>query len=116
MAIDENTYGFEKQDAQALLRHIGGGDEEYPEGRVRGGSGTQDRLFKTPGGGIPAATGTGPYTFGSAACTPVNADGTVGSGTVTIKNIVNVAIAASVVIKAAKVGDIWVVDVASCGS
>lgn len=116
MTIDQNTYGFEKQDAQALLRHVGGGDEEYQEGRVRGGSGTQDRLFKTPGGGIPAATGTGPYTFGSADCTPVNADGTMGSGTVTITNIVDVAIAANVPIKAAKVGSLWVVDVAGCGA
>lgn len=114
MATDQTTYGFEKQDALALLRHVGGGDDTYQEVRTRGGG--NDRLFKTPGGGIPAATGSGPYTFGTAACTPVNPDGTVGSGTVTITNIVNQAIAASVVIKAAKVGSIWVVDVASCGA
>lgn len=75
-----------------------------------------DRLFKTPGGGIPAATGSGPYTFGTAACTPVGLAGVVGSGTVTITNIVNKAIAANVVIKAAPVEGGWVVDVASCGA
>jgi hypothetical protein len=40
----------------------------------------------------------------------------VASGTVTIKNIVNRAIAGNVVVKASRVGDIYVVDVASCGS
>ena len=104
MATDDTTYGFEKQDALALLRHVGGGDETYQEGRPRGG-GNRDRLFKTPGGGIPAASGSGPYTFGSAACTPVSLAGVVGSGTVTITNVVNQAIAANVVIKAAKVED-----------
>lgn len=72
-------------------------------------------LAKTPVGGIPAATGSGPYTFGSAVCMLVGDDGTVGSETVTVKNIVNQAIAANVVIKAARVGASYVVDVASCG-
>lgn len=71
-------------------------------------------LVKTPGGGIPAASGSGPYTFGSAACTPVGDDGVVGSGTITVKNIVNQAIAANVIGKAEKVGSIYVIDVASC--
>lgn len=73
------------------------------------------RLFKTPGGGIPAASGSGPYTWGSATCTEVDEDGTVLGTTETIKNIVNQAIAANVVIKASPVGDSWFVDVASCG-
>lgn len=73
-------------------------------------------LAKTPMGGIPAATGAGPYTWGSASCTRVGTDGVVASGTVTIKNIVNRAIAGNVVVKASRVGDIYVVDVASCGS
>lgn len=72
-------------------------------------------LAKTPAGGIPAASGTGPYIWGSATCTRVGDDGVVGSETITITNIVNQAIAANVVIKAAKVGAIYVVDVASCG-
>lgn len=73
-------------------------------------------LAKTPIGGIPAMTGTGPYTWGSADCTPINEDGTVGSGTVTIKNIVTDSIAGEVVIKANLVGAVYVVDTASCGS
>lgn len=81
-----------------------------------GGSGSSSILAKTPSGGIPAATGSGPYTWGSAACTPVSSDGTVGSGSVSIVNIVSQAIAANVVVMAAKVGSIYVVDVASCGS
>lgn len=72
-------------------------------------------LAKTPMGGIPAATGAGPYTWGSASCTRVGTDGVVGSTTVTIKNIVNRAIAGNVVVKASRVGNVYVVDVASCG-
>lgn len=71
-------------------------------------------LAKTPSGGIPACTGTGPYTFGSAICTIVGDDGVVGTATETIKNIVNKVIAGNVIIKAEKVGSIYVVDVASC--
>jgi hypothetical protein len=71
-------------------------------------------LVKTPVGGIPAATGTGPYTFGSATCTIVGGDGVVGAGTVTVKNIVNEAVAGNVMGKASKVGTIYVIDVASC--
>ncbi len=73
-------------------------------------------LAKTPYGGIPACSGTGPYTFGSADCTVVKPDGTLSSETQTIKNIVDQAIAGSVLIKADPVGDIYVVDVASCGT
>jgi hypothetical protein len=73
-------------------------------------------LIKTPVGGIPAATGSGPYTFGSATCTIVNEDGTVGSDTVTVKNIVNQAIDANVVGKAERVGSTYIIDVASCGA
>jgi hypothetical protein len=79
-----------------------------------GATSSTEILFKTPVGGIPAATGSGPYTFGSASCTPVNDDGTVGSGSVTIRNIVNQAIAGNVVGKASLLGSIYVVDVASC--
>lgn len=81
-----------------------------------GGSGDDNCiLIKTPGGGIPAASGSGPYTFGSATCTVVSDAGVVGSSTVTVKNIVNQAIAANVVGKAERYGSIWVIDVASCG-
>lgn len=47
MAQDEHTYGFAKQDAQALLRHVGGDDGEYIEGVVRGNtSGNRARLYR----------------------------------------------------------------------
>jgi hypothetical protein len=72
-------------------------------------------LIKTPGGGIPACTGTGPYTFGSATCTRVNDAGVVGSETLEVKNIVNVSIPANVIGKAERFGTVWVIDVASCG-
>lgn len=73
-------------------------------------------LIKTPSGGIPACTGTGPYTFGSATCTIVNEDGTVSSDTVTVENIVNQAIAGSVIGKAERVGSTYIIDVASCST
>lgn len=80
-----------------------------------GGNGDNCILVKTPGGGIAAATGSGPYTWGSATCTLVDAAGTVGSGTQVVKNIVNQAIAANVVGKAERFGSIYIIDVASCG-
>lgn len=42
---DENTYGFSKSDAGELVQLIGSGDGEYPEGRVRSGSGGA-KLFR----------------------------------------------------------------------
>lgn len=108
--------GYSTRMARRIRKNAGGVyTAELNESRNRGG-GYKGRLFKTPSGGIPAATGSGPYTFGSADCTPVNPDGTVGTGSMTITNIVNQVIAGSVVIKAAKVGTLWVVDVASCGA
>lgn len=73
-------------------------------------------LIKTPPGGIPACTGSGPYTFGSATCTIVNEDGTVSADTVTVENIVNQAIAGSVIGKAERVGSTYIIDVASCST
>lgn len=81
--------------------------------RIMGGGSI---LALTPPGGIPAMTGSGPFTWGSATCTLVSEDGIVGAETQVVKNIVNQAIAGSVVIKANRVGSIFIVDVASCGS
>lgn len=111
---DEQVFGFNAADADELIQLIGSKDETHLEGRVRGGGGLQSILIKTPGGGIAAATGTGPYTFGSATCTVVGDDGVVGTATVMVRNIVNDAVAGNVIGKASKVGDIWVIDVASC--
>lgn len=57
MATDENTYGFEKQDALALLRHVGGGDATYQEGRTRGGGGGDKHYLFTLTGTISAGAG-----------------------------------------------------------
>ncbi len=57
MATDQTTYGFEKQDALALLRHVGGGDATYQEGRTRGGGNVAMYLF-TLTGTISAGAGT----------------------------------------------------------
>lgn len=57
MATDTITYGFEKQDALALLRHVGGGDDTYQEGRTRGGGNVAMYLF-TLTGTISAGAGT----------------------------------------------------------
>jgi hypothetical protein len=114
---DESTYGFNKADAAALLEKIEMRDELSQPTRRRGRAGSGGCiLIKTPGGGIAACTGTGPYTFGSATCTIVSDAGVVGTDTVTVKNIVSVAIPANVIGKAEKVGSIWVIDVASCGA
>ena len=81
------------------------------------GAGSRESiLIKTPAGGIPAATGSGPYTWGSATCKVVTDAGVVTAADVVIKNIVNKAIAANVQGKADPVGSIYIVDVASCGS
>ena len=116
MATDEHTYGFSKTDAGDLVQLIGGGEGEYREGRVRGTGGAISRLFQTSGGGIAAASGSGPYTFATASCAIVGTDGVVSTNTATVTNIVDQAIAGSVVIKATRVGDLWVVDVANCGA
>lgn len=81
------------------------------------GAGSRESiLIKTPVGGIPAATGSGPYTWGSATCKVVTDAGVVTAADLVIKNIVNKAIAANVQGKADPVGSIYVIDVASCGS
>lgn len=112
-----DTWGFTRNTAEKLVTLV---NEPATLARPRTQRSRQPRivsgmlLAKTPVGGIPAATGTGPYTFGSATCTIVNDDGTVGSDTLVVKNIVTQAISANVVIKVARVGEIWVVDTASC--
>jgi hypothetical protein len=110
---EDEIWGMNAQDHEEFQQTIrNSGESTFVEGTVRTSQG--DILVKTPGGGIAAASGTGPYTFGSATCTVVSDAGVVGSETVTVKNIVNEAIAANVIGKASRVGSIWVIDVASC--
>ena len=84
------------------------------------GGGSSQSFFITPSGGIAACTeSSGAYTPGSATCDQAEWDGTdiEDNGTnATVYNISDQAIAGSVLIKAAKVDGIWVVDVAGCGS
>lgn len=89
---------------------IRGGGEENGENAI---------TIKTPEGGIPACTGSGPYAYGSATCKLVTTSG--GTGTVTttdqvVYNIVNQEIAGSVIGKAELVDGSYIIDVASCGS
>jgi hypothetical protein len=80
--------------------------------------GAQVKLFKTPGGGIGAASGDGsggsPYVWGSATCTEIDSSGVLTANTYTVKNIVTDTIGGNVAIKAILVGSDWIVDVASC--
>lgn len=88
---------------------IRGGGEENGENAI---------TIKTPEGGIPACTGSGPYAYGSATCKLVTTSG--GTGTVTemeqiVYNIVNQEIDGNVVGKAELVNGSYIIDVASCG-
>lgn len=82
--------------------------------------GSSQSFFITPVGGIAACTeSSGVYTPGSATCDQADWDGTDiedNTTNATVYNISDQAIAGSVLIKAAKVQGIWVVDVAGCGS
>lgn len=71
-------------------------------------------LVQTPTGGIPAATGSGPYVWGSASCAVLDDAGDLTGGFATVKNVVSEAVGQHVVAKAIKVGSIYVVDLASC--
>lgn len=47
MPQDNHTYGFSKGDAGELVQLIGGGDQSYIEGRVRGGQAqARARLYR----------------------------------------------------------------------
>lgn len=84
-----------------------------------GGGGDSDAItIKTPEGGIPACTGTGPWNYGSATCKIVTTS--AGTGTLTstdqvVYNIVNQEIAGNVIGKAELVSGSYIIDVASCG-
>ena len=88
-------------------------------GKPGGGQPPETRLFKTPTGGITAATGSGtsidPYVWGEGDCTVLDVDSGVETTTVvTIYNLVKKTIDGDVPIKASKIGDRLFVDVADC--
>lgn len=104
MAKDNTTYGFNKADAEELLQVIGGTDETYIEGKIRGGGdgGSSSIMVLTPGGGIAARSGT---TCSSATCTEyklVSGTLTTNTNTIEVYNIWPVAIPESYYIMATK--------------
>lgn len=114
MARDENTYGFNKADAEALVASIATGDAEYREGLVRGASGSQVKAFAAPAGGIAARSGA---TLGSATCTLLSVAGgtrSTTSTTYTVYNDFSTAVGANKEIMAAKIDGIWVVIAEDC--
>lgn len=122
---DNYTYGFGKFDAGALVKLIGNEQQAYQENRPRGGGGGGgQKLFATPSGGIPAASGSPPgtVTVPAALCTEYDwqTTGTFAAiptaNTSLVYNITDQTIAGNVLIKAARVKGYWVVDTASCGA
>lgn len=108
------TYGFNKQDARALLAGIGNGDTIFPEMRPRG-YGNNGAIFKTPVDGIPGRTS---LALGSAVCTRYTIDdsGNLVSGdNFTVYSFVSGNIGKDVYITAKKVSGKWVADAEDCG-
>jgi hypothetical protein len=109
---DENTYGFRKDDADALIGMIGMGETETPTGRPRQVTAI---IIQTPSGGIPARVGT---TVGKANCTVFtisDSDAITSTGaTVSVVNIASAAVAGSVYGQAKRAGGRWVIDYEEC--
>lgn len=111
---DENTYGFNRQDAERIVQNIESGDGWYREGLVRSGGGSQ--VFTTPSGGIAARSGS---TLGSATCTKVSVSGgtrTVSANTATVYNDFRDAISGTVDIVATRINGIWLAIAEDCSS
>jgi hypothetical protein len=100
---DETTYGFSKTDAADLVQLVGSREGTYVEGMVRSRrSGSDVRVIQSPGGGIPARSGT---TVGSATCAVhkiVGSTITDNTSTIVVKNIDLVAIPAGMYLLAVK--------------
>lgn len=115
MARPQKTWGFQEREvAEQLKRMVGNADQEYVEGKVRGGGGGQSAVFFTPSSGIAARAGA---TLGSATCTRLTvASGTRSSTgtTETVYNDFRGAIAGSVDVIASKIDGIWVVHAEDC--
>jgi len=115
MAFDDDrvTFGFNRADAEALAKSIGGADAEFREGRPRS-NGLAGRVFVTPSGGIPARSGA---LLGSATCTRYTVSGGTRastSDTVTVYNDFTSAIGGSVDIVAIRVDGIWLAIAEDC--
>ena len=116
-----DTFGFRWATAKRLKSIAGTDMEEVdPTGRK---SRVEALLFLTPGGGIAARTGTGPWTPGVASCS--RCEYYLDSGTLKIRvvsptesievvNTVGVAIGASRLIQAKLINGRWTMDVDDC--
>lgn len=71
-------------------------------------------IFLTPSTGIPAMSGSGPYTFGSATCTKIDGDGVVTSDEAIVYNSVSGPIPGDRVIQVKRIYNKWFVDVVDC--
>lgn len=109
---DENTYGFVKADADALVSMIGMGEEETPTRPPRQ---VMAIIIQTPAGGIPARVGT---TVGKADCTIyriTSADVLESTGVeVSVVNLAASAVAGSVYGQAKRAAGRWVIDYEEC--
>jgi hypothetical protein len=110
---DENTYGFRKDDADALVNMIGMGEAETT-GRRLGGS-QFAALIMTPIGGIPPRVGT---LLGSAICDTY----TISSGneliptgsTIEVLNMTATPVEGDAYGQAKRISGRWVIDVEEC--
>jgi len=113
MAIDDNTYGFSKEDAGELLNSIGSSDAE--SGPSRGRVSPQIQIFLTPTGGIPARSGS---TLGQANCTKVRIDAfvltTLTGQTNAVGNMATEDVGEDVYIQAVKINGQWVANWEEC--
>ena len=112
MAIDNNTWGFSKPVAEALQASIVNGETESPEASP---ASHHAIIIQTPGGGIPARSGT---TVGKANCTIYSisaSDVLTSTGvSVSVVNLAAEAVAGSVYGQAKRAGGRWVIDYEEC--
>lgn len=113
---DESTYGFNKEDAEALIEKIGLRDEITPGRRipVRARATGGIAHFVTPSGGIAARSGA---TLGSATCTLLSIAGGTRATTATTATVYNdftTSVGGSRDIVAAKIDGVWSVIAEDC--
>lgn len=112
MTLDENTYGFSRQDAGELINMIGSEDSESVNDTL---DGRHAIIVQTPEGGIPARSGA---TVGKATCTifrVTSADALESTGvSVSVINLATEAVAGSVYGQAKRASGRWVLDYEEC--
>ena len=112
MPGDQKTYGFNANDADALLQVIESPAKVFGEWQPLRMDGRA--VFLTPSGGIPARSGS---TLGSASCQRMTVAGGTRAPTdqyYTVYNDFLSAVSGSVDIVALKINGIWVVVAEDC--